>query len=69
MYKRQVPKSILPSIGIGAPPVDVIRRVFPVSFEFERFPADIDLFLEKIVKETEEEIPRGEFSDDDEIPF
>jgi hypothetical protein len=66
---RKVPKSILPSVGIGAPPVDVIRRVFPVNFEFERFPANIDLFLEKIVKETEEETTRSEFNDDDEIPF
>ena len=66
---RRVPKSILPSIGIGSPPIDVIKRVFPVSFEFEIFPKDLDLFLDRIVKETEEEITRSEFNDDDEIPF
>jgi hypothetical protein len=66
---RRVPKSTLPSIGIGSPPIDVIKRVFPVSFEFEIFPEDLDLFLDRIVRETEEEITRSEFNDDDEIPF
>ncbi|MEZ0360559.1 MAG: hypothetical protein ABWK04_01490 [Hydrogenobacter sp.] len=66
---RKLPKNILPSVGIGTPPLDVIRMVFPVSFEFEPFPKDIDVFLDRIVREMEEEITRSEFNDDDEIPF
>jgi len=66
---RRMAKSILPSIGIGAPPVDVIKRVFPVEFEFEPFPKDLNAFLDRIIKETDEDITKSEFPDDDEISF
>ncbi len=66
---RKIPKSVVPSIGIGSPPIEAIRKTFPAVFVFEPFPKDLDGFLERIVRESEGEIIRSEFNDDDEIPF
>ncbi len=65
---RRGAKRIVPAIGYGNPPVDVVKRFFPVPFEFEKFPDDIDSFLEEIVRSTPRELStRG--IDDDEVPF
>jgi len=47
---RREAKSILPATGVGNPPIDVIKRVFPYDFELEAFPKDLDTYLEEIVK-------------------
>jgi len=65
---RRGAKRILPAIGHGNPPVEIVKRFFPVEPEFERFPEDIDSFLEEIVKNTPREVSRRG-SGDDEIPF
>ncbi len=65
---RRGAKRIVPAIGYGNPPVDVVKRFFPVPFEFERFPEDLDSFLEDIVRSTPRELStRG--IEDDEIPL
>ncbi|HHJ63714.1 MAG TPA: hypothetical protein ENJ61_02295, partial [Aquifex aeolicus] len=65
---RRGARKILPAIGYGNPPVDVVRRFFPVEPEFERFPENIDRFLEEVVRNTPEEMTRRGI-EDDEIPF
>ncbi|MDQ7081576.1 MAG: hypothetical protein Q9N34_00140 [Aquificota bacterium] len=65
---RRGARRIVPAIGYGNPPADVVKRFFPVPFEFERFPEDLDSFLEDIVRSTPSELStRG--IEDDEIPF
>jgi len=65
---RRGAKRILPAIGYGNPPVDVVKRFFPVEPEFERFPENIDLFLEEVVRNTPREMTRRGI-EDDEIPI
>lgn len=65
---RRGAKRIVPAIGFGNPPPEVVERVYPEKYEFEKFPEDLDAFLERIVKETFME-PTKEGRDDDEIPF
>ncbi len=65
---RRGAKEIVPAIGPGNPPVEVIKRVFPEEFHLQEFPKDLNKFLENIVKETAKEMSkRGK--DDDAIPF
>jgi len=65
---RRGAKRILPAIGYGNPPVEVVKRFFPVEPEFERFPEDIDGFLEEIVRNTPWELTKRGFTDE-EFPF
>ena len=65
---RRGARRILPAIGYGNPPVEVVKRFFPVEPEFERFPEDIDKFLEEIVKNTPRELTKRGFTDE-EFPF
>lgn len=51
---RLNPKRVEPSLGVGAPPLDVIKRVFPVEFSLDPFPADLDAFLEEVVRSLNE---------------
>ncbi len=62
---RRGAKRIVPAIGYGNPPVDVVKRFFPVEPEFEPFPEDIESFLERIVKETPEETGKRGAGDED----
>ncbi len=63
---RRGAKKVVPAIGYGNPPVELVERFFPVPFEFEKFPDDIDSFLEEIVRSTPRELStRG--IDDDEV--
>ena len=65
---RRGAKNIVPAIGWGNPPVEIVKRFFPVEPKFEKFPEDIDKFLEDVVKSIPKEVSkRG--SGDDEIPF
>jgi hypothetical protein len=65
---RRGARKVVPAIGYGNPPVDLVERFFPVPFEFEKFPEDIDSFLEEIVRSTPRELStRG--IDDDEVPL
>ncbi|RMH80637.1 MAG: hypothetical protein D6674_03105 [Acidobacteria bacterium] len=66
---RRVPSSIVPATGIGSPPVEVIKKVFPMPFDFEPFPEDVDSFLDQLVKKVEVQTIEKEHTDDDEIPF
>ena len=65
---RRGAKRIVPAIGFGNPPVEVVERFFPAPFEFERFPEDIDGFLEEIVRNTPSELSKRGI-DDDENPL
>ncbi len=65
---RRGGREIVPAMGPGNPPIEVIKRVFPEEFELDKFPRDLDSFLENIVKETPNEVSkRGK--EDDGIPF
>ncbi|MEN3034281.1 MAG: hypothetical protein ABDH18_04760 [Aquificaceae bacterium] len=55
---------VIPAIGVGYPPVDLIRRVFPAPFEFEAFPKDLDKYLKDLVrnfKQVPKEILNAEY--------
>ncbi|MCS7083592.1 MAG: hypothetical protein NZL90_01230 [Aquificaceae bacterium] len=41
---------ITPAIGVGYPPVELIRMVFPAPFELETFPDDLDNYLQNLVR-------------------
>ncbi len=60
---RRGAKDIIPAVGFGTPPMDVIKRVFPVDFNFDPFPKNLDDFLEDIVKKTDNPVERS--SNDD----
>ncbi|MFN7064812.1 MAG: hypothetical protein ACK4OF_01485 [Aquificaceae bacterium] len=66
---RQIPRRIEPALGVGNPPREVLKRVFPLEYEPEPFPEDLDRYLEDLVKNLETETPEWEKADDDEIPF
>ncbi len=66
---RRIPKVIEPALGVGNPPIEVVERVFPLSFKAEAFPEDLDSFLDHLVKNVEIETLEWEKADDDEIPF
>lgn len=61
---RRGAKKIVPAIGVGNPPPEVLEKVYPEKLEFEKFPEDLDAFLERIVRETF--IEMGERSQEDE---
>ena len=61
---RRGAKRILPAIGYGNPPVELVKRFFPVEPEFEPFPKDIESFLNEIVKNTPKEVSKRGQSDD-----
>ena len=65
---RRGAKNVVPAIGFGNPPPEVVERVYPEELKFEKFPEDLDAFLERIVKEVSLETTER-FKDDDEIPF
>ena len=65
---RRGAKKILPAIGYGNPPVEVVERFFPAPLEFDRFPDNIDEFLEDIIRNTPKEVTKRGL-EDDEIPF
>ncbi len=65
---RRGAKKILPAIGYGNPPPEVVERFFPVKPAFDKFPEDIEKFLEDIVKNTPDQMSRRGI-EDDEIPF
>lgn len=62
---RRGAKRVVPAIGYGNPPVDLVERFFPVRFEFEKFPEDIDSFLEEIVRSTPRELSTRGIEDDE----
>ncbi len=64
---RRGAKRILPAIGYGNPPVEIVSRFFPVKPEFEKFPEDIDKFLEEVVRNTPKELSRRGYEDDKDI--
>ena len=66
---RRIPKVIEPALGIGSPPLDVLKRVFPFNFTHEAFPEDLNKFLDDLVKNLETETMEWEKIDDDEISF
>ncbi|NPA32782.1 MAG: hypothetical protein GXO04_04060 [Aquificae bacterium] len=66
---RRGAKRITPAIGFGNPPPDVVEKVYPEKLEFEKFPEDLDAFLDRIVRETFMEPTQEGSKDDDEIPF
>ncbi len=66
---RRSPKVIEPALGIGNPPLEVVERVFPLSFKKEAFPKDLDKFLEDLIRNLEIETIEWEKADDDEAPF
>ncbi|MFN3471573.1 MAG: hypothetical protein ACK4LT_06385 [Aquificaceae bacterium] len=66
---RRIPKVIEPALGIGSPPLDVLKRVFPFNFVHEAFPEDLNKFLDDLVKNLETETMEWEKIDDDEIPL
>jgi len=47
---RRGAKSILPATGVGNPPLDVIKRVFPCDFELDAFPENLEAYLDNMVK-------------------
>ncbi|AAC06532.1 hypothetical protein [Aquifex aeolicus] len=65
---RRGAKNIVPAIGFGNPPPEVVERVYPEELKFEKFPEDLDAFLDRIVKEVSLETTERS-KDDDEIPF
>ncbi|MCS7262456.1 MAG: hypothetical protein NZ560_03460 [Aquificaceae bacterium] len=66
---KRLPKVIEPALGLGNPPPEVVRRVFPLSYKPLPFPEDLKSFLEDVVKSVEVETIEWEKVDDDEIPF
>ncbi len=62
---RRGAKRIVPAIGFGNPPVEVVERVYPEKLEFEKFPEDLDEFLDRIVKETYMETSNERRKDDE----
>ncbi len=66
---RRSPKVIEPALGVGNPPIEVVERVFPFSFQPDAFPQDLDRYLDELVKNVEIETLEWEKADDDEIPF
>jgi hypothetical protein len=68
---RRGAKEIVPAIGPGNPPVEVVFETFPESIDFDRVPntpSELDKFLENVAKEVNEEpLKRGK--DDDGIAF
>ena len=61
---RRGAKRILPAIGYGNPPAEIVERFFPVKPDFEKFPENIDEFLEEVVKNTPKELTKRGFNDD-----
>ncbi len=62
---RRGAKKIVPAIGFGNPPVEVVERVYPEKLEFEKFPENLDEFLDRIVKETYIETTNERAKDDE----
>ncbi len=66
---RRMPKEIIPALGVGNPPLEVVKRVFPIAFELEEFPENLEAYLDNLVKQVQVETFEWEKVDDDEIPF
>ncbi len=47
---RRGAKDILPAIGVGNPPMDVIKRVFPIEFLLEEFPENLETYLDHLIR-------------------
>ncbi|WP_448588259.1 hypothetical protein [Thermocrinis sp.] len=47
---RRGAKDILPATGVGNPPIDVIKKVFPTEFGLEVFPKNLETYLEHMVR-------------------
>ncbi|SHK21503.1 hypothetical protein [Thermocrinis minervae] len=62
--KRRSPKEILPAMGVGCPPLDLIRRTFPVEFKLDPFPKDLTAYLENIVRSVPKDMPKKETHDE-----
>lgn len=68
--QRLEPNDIVPAMGMGNPPLDLIKRVFPKPFHLDKFPEDLDSYLDQVVKSVELKVIEDEEPiDDDEIPF
>ncbi|MCS6999033.1 MAG: hypothetical protein NZL86_06545 [Aquificaceae bacterium] len=66
---KRLPKVIEPALGPGNPPIEVVKRVFPLSYKPTLFPEDLNSFLEDLVRNLQVETLEWEKVDDDEIPF
>ncbi len=66
---RRGARKIVPAIGFGNPPPEVVEKVYPERYEFEKFPEDLDAFLERIVRETDIQATGERYGDEDEKPF
>ncbi len=66
---RRLPKRIEPALGLGCPPLDIVKRVFPFSFKLEAFPKDLNKFLDELVRNVEIETLEWGRLDDDEVSF
>lgn len=53
---RYMPKTIEPALGIGNPPLEILKRAFPFDYKPEVFPKDLDKYLEDLVKKVDIEI-------------
>ena len=62
---RRGAKKILPAIGYGNPPVEIVKRFFPVPVEFDKFPEDLNSFLEEIVINMAKETSKRGIEDDE----
>ncbi|WP_029551500.1 hypothetical protein [Thermocrinis jamiesonii] len=47
---RRGAKDILPATGVGNPPIDVIKKVFPTEFYLEEFPENLESYLDHLVR-------------------
>ncbi len=61
---RRGAKEIIPAIGFGTPPLDIIEKVFPVEFKLDPFPKNLDNFLDNIVKRANNPVERSSNDDD-----
>ncbi len=61
---RRGAKEIIPAVGFGTPPLDIIKKVFPVKFNLDPFPKNLDHFLDDIVKRTNNPVERRSNDDD-----
>ncbi len=68
--QRLEPNDIVPAMGVGNPPVDVIKRVFPKPFRLDPFPQDLESYLDNLVRSVELKVTEDEEpTDDEEFPF
>ena len=61
---RRGAKEIVPAVGFGTPPLEVIKNVFPVEFRFDPFPKNLDSFLDDIIRRIDNTAERRSKDDD-----